>query len=287
VSVPGPGAAGPGRGRRAGSQPGWAPARAPRDGAPAALTGPPPDAPAPPSQPDAPLVLSSTSGSIATLVWQIACKENALEKVQDELAQVSERGAPRLGAWVVGDAKPGARRAPHRAPLGAPRADPAPPHPAAQMVEVFATQPKLRELALDPFVPRVARVKIMQDLLKDSGATEITKRLFASLAEENALAATLQISNAFDELMLAHRKEVYCTIVTAEPMDKLEKVEMTKQAAQFVEPGFKLVMKEKVNKKLLGGFVLEFEDRLVDMSVAKKLEEFNNLVFKLEADLRV
>jgi F-type H+-transporting ATPase subunit O len=41
-----------------------------------------------------------------------------------------------------------------------------------------------------------------------------------------------------------------------------------------------------VEKKLLGGFVLEFEDRLVDMSVAKKLEEFNNLVFKLEGDLR-
>ena len=62
---------------------------------------------------------------------------------------------------------------------------------------------------------------------------------------------------------------------------------MTKQAAQVVEPGFKLVMKEKVDKKLLGGFVLEFEDRLVDMSVSKKLEEFNNLVAKLEADLRV
>jgi hypothetical protein len=39
-------------------------------------------------QPEAPLVLSSTSGSIATLVWQIALKENVLEKVQDELAQV-------------------------------------------------------------------------------------------------------------------------------------------------------------------------------------------------------
>lgn len=39
-------------------------------------------------QADAPLVLSSTSGSIATLVWQIAFKENVLEKVQDELAQV-------------------------------------------------------------------------------------------------------------------------------------------------------------------------------------------------------
>ncbi len=32
--------------------------------------------------------------------------------------------------------------------------------------------------------------------------------------------------------------------------------------------------------------MLEFEDRLVDMSKAKKLEEFSNLVAKLEADLK-
>ncbi|PNH05079.1 ATP synthase subunit O, mitochondrial [Tetrabaena socialis] len=42
----------------------------------------------------------------------------------------------------------------------------------------------------------------------------------------------------------------------------------------------------RVDRKLLGGFVLEFEDRLVDMSKAKKLEEFNLLVTKLENDLK-
>jgi F-type H+-transporting ATPase subunit O len=53
---------------------------------------------------------------------------------------------------------------------------------------------------------------------------------------------------------------------------------LTKEAQQYVQQGFKLVMQEKVDKGLLGGFILEFEDRLVDMSVKKKLEEFNNLV---------
>lgn len=37
-----------------------------------------------------------------------------------------------------------------------------------------------------------------------------------ALAEENALAATLQVSDAFDELMLAHKKEVHCNIITSE-----------------------------------------------------------------------
>jgi F-type H+-transporting ATPase subunit O len=41
----------------------------------------------------------------------------------------------------------------------------------------------------------------------------------------------------------------------------------------------------KVDKKILGGFVLEFEDRLVDMSDSKKDEEYRTLVDKLERDL--
>jgi F-type H+-transporting ATPase subunit O len=155
-----------------------------------------------------------------------------------------------------------------------------------QMVQAFQELPELARVAVDPFLPVRSKTNIVNAVLKDSGATEITKRLFAALAEENALAATLQVASAYDELMLAHRKEVHCNIITAEPMDKLERIEMRKQAEKFVEPGFKLVMQEKVDKKLLGGFVLEFEDRLVDMSVSKKLEEFNNLVFKLEGDLR-
>lgn len=38
----------------------------------------------------------------------------------------------------------------------------------------------------------------------------------ASLAEENVLAATFEIAKAYDDLQLAHKKEVYCTIVTAQ-----------------------------------------------------------------------
>jgi F-type H+-transporting ATPase subunit O len=49
---------------------------------------------------------------------------------------------------------------------------------------------------------------------------------------------------------------------------------------------FFFASQERVDRKLVGGFILEFEDRLVDMSVRKKLEEFNALVFKLETDLR-
>lgn len=153
-----------------------------------------------------------------------------------------------------------------------------------QLAEAFRSLPELTRLATDPFVPAIVRKKVVDSVLKDSKATDVTKRLMEALADENGLSGIVQISKSFDELVLAHKKEVYVTIVSAHPLDKLEKAEIRKQAEKFVEPGFKLVTKEKVEKKLLGGFILEFEDRLVDLSTAKKISEFNETVARLERE---
>lgn len=48
-----------------------------------------------------------------------------------------------------------------------------------------------------------------------NGLMQCHTHLAASLAEENVLVATFDIAKAFDDLQLAHKKEVYCTIVTA------------------------------------------------------------------------
>lgn len=37
-------------------------------------------------------------------------------------------------------------------------------------------------------------------------------------------------------------------MVVLQPVDKLERQELTKQAQKFVDPGFKLVMQEKVSR---------------------------------------
>jgi hypothetical protein len=56
----------------------------------------------PAPQPDPPVTVTGTSGSIATLAWQVAAKEGQLEKVQDELHQVRPHAygvSQRRGVW--------------------------------------------------------------------------------------------------------------------------------------------------------------------------------------------
>ena len=51
---------------------------------------------------------------------------------------------------------------------------------AGQMVEVFRTEPQMMRLATDPFVPALIRKKVIESVLKDSGATDVTKKLFGT-----------------------------------------------------------------------------------------------------------
>jgi hypothetical protein len=48
-----------------------------------------------------------------------------------------------------------------------------------QIVECFKEMPELARVAVNPFLSVRNKANIMDSILKDSGATEITKRLFS------------------------------------------------------------------------------------------------------------
>lgn len=53
------------------------------------------------------------------------------------------------------------------------------------MVEAFKELPELARIAVDPFLPVKSKANIVNAVLKDSGATEITKRLFGEQREQD------------------------------------------------------------------------------------------------------
>jgi hypothetical protein len=50
----------------------------------------------------------------------------------------------------------------------------------SQMVAAFKELPELARIAVDPFLPVRSKTNIINSVLKDSNATEITKRLFGA-----------------------------------------------------------------------------------------------------------
>jgi hypothetical protein len=76
------------------------------------------------------------------------------------------------------------------------------------MVEAFQQMPELARVAVDPFLPVRSKANIVNAVLKDSGATEITKRLFGETARRSALHHTVW-----------HAAAAYCIDWRAPPAD--------------------------------------------------------------------
>ncbi|GAA5897689.1 hypothetical protein JCM6882_000069 [Rhodosporidiobolus microsporus] len=88
---------------------------------------------------------------------------------------------------------------------------------------------------------------------------------------------TDKIIENFLEIMSAHRGEVKVTITTAQPLEKdlQKRLEDSLKASQVATAGRNLVIENKVNSSVLGGLVIDFGDKTIDLSVASRVSRLN------------
>ena len=128
--------------------------------------------------------------------------------------------------------------------------------------------------------------------------SEITKNLFALLSENGRLAETQSVIEGFNELVSKHKGELKVVISSATPLptatlSRLETVLKQSQAAQKAKT-LKVTNKVRfdildfltsgsdppaqVNPSLLGGLVVDFGDKTIDLSVSSRVGKLNNLL---------
>ncbi|KAI8393282.1 OSCP/delta subunit of ATPase [Radiomyces spectabilis] len=132
----------------------------------------------------------------------------------------------------------------------------------------------------NPTVTRPVKMEGVHQLLKKVGnVNELTKNLFETLAENGRLAQTHKVTEAFAELMSAHRNELPLIITSAKELDKatLNKVCESLQKSPLAE-GKKLLVSNKVRPDILGGLLVEIGDKSIDLTVSAKLSKLNKLV---------
>ncbi|KAF9653277.1 OSCP, subunit 5 of the stator stalk of mitochondrial F1F0 ATP synthase [Thelephora ganbajun] len=115
---------------------------------------------------------------------------------------------------------------------------------------------------------------------KKEPVSEITKNLFALLSENGRLAETQSVVEGFNELVSKHKGELKVVISSVAPLpaatlSRLETVLKQSQAAQKAKT---LKVTNKVNPSLLGGLVVDFGDKTIDLSVSSRVGKLNNLL---------
>ncbi|KAF9562694.1 ATP synthase F0 subcomplex subunit OSCP atp5 [Mortierella alpina] len=149
-----------------------------------------------------------------------------------------------------------------------------------QVKRVVEKDTKLREFLENPTINRIEKKSGVQQMLSAGKYNELTKNFFDTLAENGRLYDTIKIINSYGSLMSAYRGEVQVTITSAKELDAKEvaKVKGFLAKSAFVTPKQTLVVQNKVNPSILGGLVVEFGDKTIDLSVSSKINKLNQLL---------
>lgn len=77
--------------------------------------------------------------------------------------------------------------------------------------------------------------------------------------------------------MSAHRGEVKVVVTSAVPLDKdlQKRIEDSLKSSQVAAAGKNLVIENRVNEAVLGGLVVDFGDKTIDLSVASRVARLN------------
>ncbi len=130
--------------------------------------------------------------------------------------------------------------------------------------------PEFAALILNPSVsPQRAR-SLVGAIGKKIGFNPLTTRFVDLLIEKDRVNILHSIAPAFAELLRKHKGEVNVTVTTAvqvsEPMQKQITSHLAKSSGKTP-----LVM-WKIDPAVLGGLIVEWPDKIVDSSLARKIE---------------
>ncbi|KAF8684046.1 ATP synthase delta (OSCP) subunit [Rhizoctonia solani] len=110
--------------------------------------------------------------------------------------------------------------------------------------------------------------------------TPITKNLFEVLSDNGRLGETNDVISSFNELVSKHKGELEVVVTSAAPLEKnvLSKLETTLKSSQAASQAKSVRVTNKVNPSILGGLLVDFGDKTIDLSVSSKVNRLNALL---------
>ncbi|KAK9764839.1 ATP synthase F0 subcomplex subunit OSCP atp5 [Basidiobolus ranarum] len=149
----------------------------------------------------------------------------------------------------------------------------------AKLKQIIDKSDKVQFFLENPTLMKKNKRAGIDILLGEQKLTETTKNFFDLLSENGRLNQTSKIINSFNSLMMAHRGEVLVTVTSAKSLNSAQLKQLQDSLTKGTLAGSKkLTVQNKVNPSILGGLVIEFGDKTIDMSVSSKVTKLNKML---------
>lgn len=100
----------------------------------------------------------------------------------------------------------------------------------------------------------------------------------ALVAENGRLKMLRKMITMFLAVMVAHRNEALCEVITAKPLDDGSRKALMDALKKFVKEGKNITLTEKVDSSIIGGMIVGVEDKHIDMSIARKIQMYTDIL---------
>lgn len=128
----------------------------------------------------------------------------------------------------------------------------------------------LRRMISSPLISRAQQAKSIDALVEQAGIGDLTRRFVRTVAGNRRLFALRSVIDAFNQMLADRRGELTAEVTSAKPLSPQQAEAVN--AALRGAVGRKISMDLKVDPKLLGGLRVKVGSRLVDASLASKLQ---------------
>jgi len=140
-----------------------------------------------------------------------------------------------------------------------------------EFVELFAANPELEKVMLNPAVPAPRKRAAVSELVNRAGLMPVLGKLLVLLAERDRLALLPEVLRSFRQRMLDHQNVVRAEVTTAVPLmaDRVGQVQRSLSQAT----GRTVMLETRVDPALVGGLVARVGSVVYDASLTTQLQK--------------
>lgn len=139
-----------------------------------------------------------------------------------------------------------------------------------ELEKIFSENPGFTKLMSTPTVSLDEKLSLLGEIIKAGNLSELCGNLLCVLCEKHRMNCFSGIVKYFRELYNDEFKIAEITVTTSDPLSDATRQKIAEKMSKVI--GKTVSIKEKVDKKLIGGIVIDYGSRRYDGSVRSRLD---------------
>lgn len=148
------------------------------------------------------------------------------------------------------------------------------------VLEVMSSHKELKLLLAHPVMENKMKIDLVKKIFADS-INKIALNFINVMIERGRSSYITEAITNFITLSREARGITEATVIVTEPLTEQAQEKLMQRLQSILQK--EVVLKIKIDKKILGGMIVQIGDKRIDASIARRLEEFEKVLRNVDS----